>query len=165
MACMTKICSKCDEEQPLGAFHKERSRRDGLCPVCKLCKKEYASLNKDTLIASAKAWQKANPERARIHQRAAYPKRRAAVYATNHARRARVLGNGGSFTAKEWRDMKAQVDYRCLCCGKREPQIKLTPDHVVPVNKGGTGDIANIQPLCLRCNQAKGDRHSTDYRA
>jgi 5-methylcytosine-specific restriction endonuclease McrA len=36
-----------------------------------------------------------------------------------------------------------------LCCGEAKP---LTVDHVVPVSKGGSNDISNIQPLCLECN-------------
>lgn len=40
---------------------------------------------------------------------------------------------------------------------------RLTPDHVVPLGKGGSNDISNIQPLCLPCNLKKHNR-CTDYR-
>jgi 5-methylcytosine-specific restriction endonuclease McrA len=80
-----------------------------------------------------------------------------------HARRARKLLNGGSHTAEEWSECRAYFDYHCLMCGRREPEIKLTIDHIVPINLGGTDDIKNIQPLCQRCNSSKGDA-SIDFR-
>jgi 5-methylcytosine-specific restriction endonuclease McrA len=70
----------------------------------------------------------------------------------------------GSHTLTEWQALKAQYSYRCLCCGKAEPLIKLTEDHVIPVTKGGSNAIDNLQPLCGPCNSAKGNRRSTDYR-
>jgi 5-methylcytosine-specific restriction endonuclease McrA len=68
-----------------------------------------------------------------------------------------------SFTRKEWVEMKERYNYTCLRCKKREPEIKLQRDHVVPVSAGGINSASNIQPLCRRCNPAKGIK-STDYR-
>ncbi len=31
----------------------------------------------------------------------------------------------------------------------------MEADHVVPLTKGGTDDIGNIQPLCGACNRKK----------
>jgi 5-methylcytosine-specific restriction endonuclease McrA len=31
----------------------------------------------------------------------------------------------------------------------------LEADHVVPLTRGGTDDIGNIQPLCGSCNRKK----------
>lgn len=67
---------------------------------------------------------------------------------------------GGSFTEQEWLDLCARYDYRCLCCKEQKP---LTVDHVMPLSKGGSNDIGNIQPLCGSCNSSKRDRH-IDYR-
>lgn len=78
-------------------------------------------------------------------------------------RRARVKGNGGSFTAQEWRELKKFYKYTCLRCKRQEPEIKLTPDHVLPLKLGGSSSIKNIQPLCESCNKKKNARYM-DYR-
>lgn len=42
----------------------------------------------------------------------------------------------------------------CRKCGKK---TKLSVDHIVPVSKGGSNEIENLQTLCSRCNSAKRD--------
>ncbi len=64
---------------------------------------------------------------------------------------------------QEWNDLCAKYDYRCLGCGKQEPEIKLTADHVLPVTKHGSSNIDTIQPLCKSCNSKKRDK-VIDYR-
>jgi 5-methylcytosine-specific restriction endonuclease McrA len=97
----------------------------------------------------ARRWRARNPEK---------------VSARNRRIKAFRRGVPGSHTLAEWRALKAHYSYRCLCCGKSEPQIMLTEDHVIPVTKGGSDNISNIQPLCSPCNASKGNRRSTDYR-
>lgn len=81
----------------------------------------------------------------------------------DNKRRAFKMGQDNSFTAQEWAELKQRYNYTCLRCGRREPEIKLTADHVVPISKGGWGTIDNIQPLCRACNTAKHDNF-IDYR-
>jgi 5-methylcytosine-specific restriction endonuclease McrA len=95
-----------------------------------------------------------------LSQRQANPDRH---NANNQRRRALKKGNGGSYTAQEWGQLKERYGHRCLCCGKPEPEIKLTVDHVIPISKRGSNDIGNIQPLCYSCNASKQDR-AIDYR-
>lgn len=78
-------------------------------------------------------------------------------------RRACKLSNGGKITAQEWQSLKKYYDYTCLCCMRREPEIKLTLDHVLPLKLGGKNIIQNAQLLCESCNSRKGARH-IDYR-
>jgi 5-methylcytosine-specific restriction endonuclease McrA len=67
----------------------------------------------------------------------------------------------GHFTAPEWKALCEWFGNACLRCGSTE---KLSPDHVIPLSKGGMNDISNIQPLCLFCNYSKNNRNSNDYR-
>jgi len=70
-------------------------------------------------------------------------------------RKTMILKNGGSHTLQEWNDLKRKYNYTCAICGKKEPEIHLTQDHIIPLSKGGSNDIENIQPLCKRCNSIK----------
>src|SRR5439155_21053232 len=134
--------------------------------------------NPDRARALVIDWHKANPGKRRQHRakwRAANPKKikvrkaqwfkanrdKAVTYAQH--RRAKKAANGGTFTTAEWQQLKSYHGYRCLCCGEIEPKIKLTVDHIVPIELGGSNDITNIQPLCRTCNLRKGTQ-IIDYR-
>jgi len=153
-----KICSSC------GYIGPEKDFRFGAtqCMICRNIRRKdwrdpdkqsvinrvYYQENKERIDVKNKEWQKANPEAFAEYKR---------------RRRMRKSGNGGSFTRQEWQALKAQYNYSCLCCSKRELEIKLEADHVIPVSKGGNGFITNIQPLCGPCNNSKHIKE-TDYR-
>lgn len=45
--------------------------------------------------------------------------------------------------------------YFCKSC---ETPYNLTIDHIMPIARGGTNDLENLQPLCKSCNSRKGAR-------
>lgn len=75
----------------------------------------------------------------------------------------RKRGAEGSHSLSQWEDLKMLCNYMCLCCKKYEPDIILTEDHIIPLSKGGTDYIDNIQPLCRSCNSRKSVK-DFDYR-
>lgn len=64
----------------------------------------------------------------------------------------------------EWAALLAITGYKCLKCGASGADAELTKDHIIPLCKGGTDAISNLQPLCARCNSARGSEPE-DYRA
>jgi len=75
--------------------------------------------------------------------------------------RALKMGAAGTFTYEEWMLLCEHFEDKCVSCG--QPNDRLCMDHVVPLSRGGTNFIENLQPLCRPCNSGKRAK-STDYR-
>jgi 5-methylcytosine-specific restriction endonuclease McrA len=96
----------------------------------------------------ADAW-RTDPTRPRFDRRAYW-------HEWNVKRQAWIANAPGTpLTYDEWLLIKQGQDYRCKHCGRREPDIKLTRDHIVPVSKGGSVGKDNVQGLCQPCNSRK----------
>lgn len=141
--------------------------------------------------AYGRAWMKRNPEKARaamrrwrarhpdVHAartRARYahdpkrfqertdasPNRSAVRRAMHQRRRARLIGAGPHFTAAEWIALVEGHGGRCAYDGAPPP---LHADHRLPLERGGTNEIANILPACARCNLRKHLMTEEEFRA
>jgi len=110
------------------------------------CRKKYCIDNKEAIKKRKSKYSKEH----RIERRA-----------REHTRRTQKKINGGTYTKKQWIDLCNKYNNTCLMCGKTN--IKLTVDHIIPISKGGSNYIDNIQPLCLSCNSKKHD-HVIDLR-
>lgn len=85
------------------------------------------------------------------------PHGRLVLEKNNTAYRARKFKAEGSHTPEEWRAMVEACGSRCAKCNEVR---KMTRDHIVPLTKGGTDYISNIQPLCRPCNTRKSNKES-----
>lgn len=79
----------------------------------------------------------------------------------NRSERLRVAREKGTHTDVEWQEMVDAYGGACLRCGSSG--VELVKDHIVPLYQGGDDSIRNVQPICRRCNAAKGPE-SKDYR-
>jgi 5-methylcytosine-specific restriction endonuclease McrA len=105
-------------------------------------KRKHYELNRDEIIARSKMWAEDNPEKVRQAKTNNHRKRRAARHASR-----------GNFTVEEFKELCESYGNKCLACGDTEAVLEA--DHVVPLAKGGSDNISNIQPLCGSCNRKK----------
>lgn len=165
-------CSKCGE--------KKESKKGNMCVDCKNAYfkeyyKKHAEEKKKAAREHSKTYYPTVRERKRKYAidnwgkisarmrewyKNTYNERRDKETARRQRRRALEKALPASFTHEEWKELCEKYDNRCLCCGVRG---KMTPDHVIPLSKGGKGTIDNIQPLCRSCNCRKRVK-TTDYR-
>lgn len=66
----------------------------------------------------------------------------------------------GDRTKEQWISMLERFNNCCVKCGG---DGVIQKDHIIPIYKGGSNSIDNLQPLCISCNTAKGS-DQTDYR-
>lgn len=177
-----KRCCRCKEEKPISDFSKNRSSKDGLQPTCRSCCKEnmasWYTRNKDKVKKNVKEWRarfpdkirkirreyvKNNPDKIKELNRKWYKDHPEKTRAKNRKYKSRKRGNGGVITVLQEKELYKFYNFTCLCCERREPEVKMTLDHVLPISKGGKNVIENAQPLCKSCNSRKNNRH-IDYR-
>ncbi|MET7816068.1 HNH endonuclease signature motif containing protein [Streptomyces sp. NPDC005395] len=171
-----KPCGGCGEVKEIEAFGIAHGKRRSRCNPCLagdalLRRRAAPEKAKEIWQRSARKNRNMRLAAGRTHyaeNRAYYASKNAQWArdnaAANRARRARYrarkLGAPGSHTREEWKELRDRYG-RCLRCGATG--VHLEPDHVVPLSKGGSDSIENLQPLCRSCNSSKGDKVA-DYR-
>lgn len=50
----------------------------------------------------------------------------------------------------------------CACCGTPE---RLVIDHIIPIVRGGSCELTNLQALCWHCNVRKGRKTMEEFMA
>ena len=164
-----KQCAKCHQIKSSDCFHKDAAKPDGLNGNCKECRqgiyRSYYEQNGHENRAKSNRWNKANPEKMKASfgrwQIANREKYLQMIRHNAKKRRALKLGSKGSHTRQQWFSLCVHYGNRCLCCGANGGL--LTVDHIVPLSKGGSDGIENIQPLCRSCNSRKHTK-IVDYR-
>ncbi len=70
-----------------------------------------------------------------------------------------TLYPGGDSNSPEWRELSKKVKdrdgWKCVEC---QADGELHADHIIPLSKGGSNDLSNLQTLCVTCHELKTKR-------
>lgn len=105
---------------------------------------ERYARDKERMSAAAKKWRADNPRKARD-----------ILNKSEHKRRTLQAASEEHYTLTEIRSLKKRAGGKCALCGVKG---RMTVDHIIPLAKGGSNGIRNIQFLCKPCNSAKQDK-------
>ena len=81
-----------------------------------------------------------------------------AAWETKQKRRARTEDWGSKRQTVFERD-----NYTCQYCKSTDGPLHC--DHIIPVSRGGTGDLSNLTTACEACNRSKGNKTPDEWRA
>lgn len=177
-----KVCIKCGLDKPLSDYHKNKNRKDGVTVICKPC-----------AISKSGKWQKENKEKVNAVVRKNYAKnleysrtkrrervkrwyknnaesqrKRTREYAIAHPeskriseqkRRIRKLNNGEYLILPK--EINKFLSSNCNNCGTSE---LITLDHIIPISRGGSHSVGNLQSLCRSCNSSKNNKTITEWK-
>lgn len=59
------------------------------------------------------------------------------------------------FSGKFRHSVLKLFNYRCKDCGATKDDAPLEIDHIIPISKGGSNRLDNLQVLCKTCNRSK----------
>lgn len=141
------VCLVCKNED-----RKAFVRRDPEA-VSRANKKHYYA-NRDAMIVRAAKRARAFPEVNRANARQYYARHPEKYSAHARNRKARLRAAEGSHTAGEIKALYAKQGGRCPNC-RCSLARGYHVDHVVPLIRGGSNWISNIQLLCPPCNTSK----------
>lgn len=131
--CAKGKCGKCYHAEYWPKYAAEN--KEHIAKARKQYWQDYCAANADRRKQRFKKWQADNKEYRNTYNKA-----------ITHTRRARL---NGRYSAAEWEALLERFNHTCPCCGGTG--VKLTVDHIVPVSRGGSNYIENVQPLCNCC--------------
>jgi 5-methylcytosine-specific restriction endonuclease McrA len=144
-----KRYSKSPERLAKGAA-RSRATRSSWTPEERAANSEYMrtyySANKERHRERGSEWKERNKARHRKYQ---------SSYQTAYSRKVKKRGVLGSHTPKEWQAVLTAYGRKCVDCGANG---RLTKDHEVPTNRGGSNFAFNLRPRCRSCNSKKNDK-------
>lgn len=98
---MLKKCSKCQLSKPVSDFSKNKSRKDGLHTVCRICHSEHYQANKDYILQRSSDYYEANRDKRLIQMRSTYHTARGRVKAWLKNAKQKSEAKGWQFDLEE----------------------------------------------------------------
>ena len=189
-----KFCSMCQSTKEYDDFYNNKSSKDGKSTYCKPCWSAYmkaqdkkhkqrkaASVhihyirNRERKAETVRAWRSANRERVKAVQ-AEYRKRnrdaiadKSAVYASlnPHKIRANAQRQIAKRKGAKIYEIRESDILRILmspCSVKDCDNRDIELDHVIPLSRGGSHGVGNLQPLCAHHNRVKNNKTNLEFR-
>lgn len=87
----------------------------------------------------------------------------AGIHAEASGETGKTSGLRKIFSSEIRNEVYARTEGRCALCGKFVRFDQFTVDHIVPLAKGGTNDIENLQCTCKHCNAMKQDLSKEEF--
>jgi 5-methylcytosine-specific restriction endonuclease McrA len=116
--------------------------------------RRYAAENREKAAAKARAWYRANTERAKANVIARRLSQPEVVREEKRNYKARKKGAEGSHTAADIRQIRLAQNNCCAYCREKLGRHGHL-DHIVPLKLGGSNWPRNLQWLCAPCNLTK----------
>jgi 5-methylcytosine-specific restriction endonuclease McrA len=91
------------------------------------------------------------------------PEYKAKHCAYKRNRESRKRGIEGSFSVSEEKALYLKQGGKCAVCRVRVGVKSYHRDHIVPLSRGGSNFISNIQILCPGCNMEKGAKNPIEF--
>lgn len=171
----TKICTTCKEIKLIEEFYKSKLGKNGYHSKCKPCEKlraikyynnnlnkikQYYQENKEWLLINRNEYNHKNKEMLKIKtsKRRATNKGKLQRIIHEQKRRTNKANSQGIHTATQILNLFELQSGKCVYCDtklNKSGNNKYHVDHIMPLSKGGSNDISNIQLLCPTCNMSK----------
>jgi len=177
-----KICKDCKVEKPLSDYYADKSGKDNFRSNCKTCVKaklkvnyqkkrsiklqiqrNWYTNNAEKSKEYSRLWRKNNPDKVKQYHTDYSNKNKekeSLRFREKSSRRRLQIKNNGVYKISP-KDLKRLVTQPCFHCSKTENQ---TLDHIIPISRGGTHSVGNLQTLCLQCNLSKATKTMMEWR-
>ena len=134
----TKACNKCGETKLLSEFHKDSHKKDGLCTLCKCCKRNstntWRALNSEKDKANSTEWYHKNKHNSKVKERMAL--------------------NG-----RKWRENNPHLN-AAKEARRRSSKLKATPTWLLPEH---CAHIKRTYKLAKIMEGITGDKYHVDH--
>lgn len=166
------ICTKCKKDLPSSQFYKDKQKKSGFRPRCKICEKEY--VNKEARrIYEKKYWSGDRAEKRKAIIKKSQEKNKDKIkeqrkqYLKTDAGIAMHRRQTQTFYAKKHNcfvevvcpfELFKDQDGACYLCNKNFDFSDMELDHIIPISKGGMHKKSNCKMACATCNKQKGSK-------